>query len=569
VKVYLVILAIALSGCSGITQLDEIHVWKKVEIELEASNEYNNPYIEVDVWIQLEGPGFNKRCYGFWDGGNTWKIRVMATEPGTWTWTSGSNQDDDGLNGKKGTFKSIEWREDEKTENPLRRGMIRPTINGHAFEYADGTPLFWLADTWWPCMTKRYYWYDDNQPRKVGTAEAGFKDYVRYRKEQGYNGCMVVAGFPNWTEEKSDWGGGDWEDEHGNQPFQGEGLSPDLDRLNPAYFQSMDIKVDYLNENGFIPFIETTRRDIGDYWKEKFGWPESYARYIRYICFRYQGNIIINSPIHLDAMALTGEEWNQAANIIMDRYNWSPFGHQASANPPGSTYRTFGHTDEAKWLTFHSVGNERDHTLFPALTEMFYLKDPVPCLHNEPYYDGLKWGNDADQGSDLAAYYSRVALYGSVLSGGLAGHVYGADHIWRGNSEMPGAFLIQSAAQMQHIYEFLFSEGNAYQDLMPSKQLLEPNQTSNADKNMGWAYCLHTEAKDLFLLYFEKDCPKTTLSGTTPGANYEINWFETSTGNWVQTESARSDQDGMIRMPDFPTGSGISERDWAVKLVLK
>jgi len=216
----------------------------------------------------------------------------------------------------------------------------------------------------------------------------------------------------------------------------------------------------------------------------------------------------------------------------------------------------------------HSVGNERDHTLFPALTEMFYLNNPVPCLHNEPYYDGLKWGNTADQGSDLAPYYSRVALYGSVLSGGLAGHVYGADHIWRGNSEMPGAFLIQSAAQMQYIYEFLFSEGTSYQDLMPAKQLLEPNQTPNEDKNMGWAYCMRTDTKDLFMLYFEKDCPKAALNGALPGAHYELHWFDASTGSWLETESIESDQEGKINMPDFPPGSKISNKDWAVKLKL-
>jgi hypothetical protein len=548
---------------------DKIHTWQKVEIKLEAINEYDNPYTEVEVWVQLKGPGFDRRCYGFWDGDNTWRIRLMATGPGTWTWTSGSNQDDDGLNGKKGKFKSVEWTEEEKQENPLRRGMIRPTSNGHAFEYGDGAPLFWLADTWWSCMTKRYFWHDDDNHRRVGTPEAGFKDYVRYRKDQGYNGCMVIAAFPNWTGEKSDWGGGDWENEEGDRAFFGEGNTPDLDRLNPAYFRSMDKKVDYLNENGFIPFIETTRRDIGDYWKENFGWPESYARYIRYICFRYQGNMVINSPIHLDAMALRGEDWNEAANILIDHYQWAPFGHPASANPPGSTYRTFGHTDQARWLTFHSVGNERDHTMFPGLTEMFYLKDPVPCLNNEPYYDGLKWGNTAGQGSDLAAYYSRVALYGSVFSGGLAGHVYGADHIWDGDSEMPGAFLIQSAAQMPYIYRFLFSEGTAYRDLLPEKQLLDPNQTQNEDKNMGWAYCMRTERKDLFMLYFEKDCPKAILIGTKPGAGYEMQWFDTSKGKWVKTERVRSDQTGKIKMPDFPTGSGISTRDWAVKLVLK
>ena len=265
-------------------------------------------------------------------------------------------------------------------------------------------------------------------------------------------------------------------------------------------------------------------------------------------------------------MALSGDEWNQAANIIVDRYNWAPFGHQASANPPGSTLSTFGHTDRAKWLTFHSVGNGRDHQLFPGLTEMFYQEDPVPCLHNEPYYDGLKWGNDADQGSDLAAYYSRVALYGSVLSGGLAGHVYGADHIWDGDSEMPEAFTIQSAAQMHHIYNFLFSEGESYKDLHIAKDLLEPSETPIDDHNMGWAYCMRSVSKELFLLYFEKGCQKPILSGALPEKTYELRWFETITGVWGFSEELSSNTKGEIIFQDFPTGLATSNKDWAVKL---
>ncbi|MFC2098564.1 DUF4038 domain-containing protein [Bacteroidota bacterium] len=567
-KAHFVLSIIIILSYSGIYGQKNTHVWQKFEIELEANNEYDNPYNEVDVWIQLKGPDFNKRCYGFWDGNSTWRIRVMATRPGTWTWTSSSNQDDDGLNGKSGSFSAIGWTDAEKKKNPIRRGMIKPTANGHAFRYADGTPMFWLADTWWSCMTKRYFWYEDDTIRTVGKPEAGFKDYVQYRKAQGYNGCMVITAFPNWTRENNDWGGGEWEDEYGNRAFYGDSNSPDLNRLNPAYFQNMDKKVDYLNENGFIPFIETARRDISDYWKNNFGWPESYARYIRYICFRYQGNIIINSPIHLDAMALSGEEWNKAANIIIDRYGWAPFGHQSSANPPGSTFDVFGHTDQARWLTFHSVGNSRDHYLFPSLTKIFYLNEPVPCLNNEPYYDGLKWGNSADQGSDLAAYYSRVALYGSVLSGALAGHVYGADHIWDGDSMMPKAFLIRSASQMQYIYTLLSIEETAYQDLIPAKQLLIPNQTPNKDNNMGWAYCMRTEAKNMFLLYFEKDCKKAILSGTIPNASYIIQWFDPSIGNWVKTEILEPDKNGKLILPDFPEGLNISKKDWAMKLNL-
>jgi len=568
-KRFFIIVQLSFLGYSCSPNLDSTHPWEKVEIELHAKNVYDNPYKEVEIWIDLKGPGFEKRCYGFWDGGNIWKIRIMATDMGKWSYESGSNQDDNGLNGKKGAFIAIAWTEDEKEENPLRRGMIRADQKGHSFEYADGTPMFWLADTWWPCMTQRYYWNEDNEERKVGTSEAGFKDYIRYRKAQGYNGSMVIAAFPNWTDKSSGWGGGNWKDEDGNWAFKLNDTLPDLDKLNPNYFKNMDKKVDYLNANGFIPFIETSRRDIGEYWKENFDWPDSYARYIRYLCFRYQGNIIFNSPIHLDAPALSKEVWNEAANIIVDQYDWPQFGHMASANPPESTYKAFGHTDEAKWLTFHGVGNwHRDHQLFTNISEMFELETPVPIVNNEPYYDGLKWGNDADLGSDLAAYYSRVALYGSVFSGALAGHVYGADHIWDGDNKMPEAFTIQSASHMQHIRMFLFSEGDAYQNLNAAKQLLVTNETLNEDKNMGWAYCMRTEVKDLFMLYFEKGCQKPTLRGAISNRKYELQWFNTSTAEWVKSETLASDKTGVIEMPNFPSGESISITDWAVKIKL-
>ncbi|MHC4464123.1 MAG: DUF5060 domain-containing protein, partial [Planctomycetota bacterium] len=126
---------------------DTCHVWEKVEITLQAEQPYKNPYKEVKVWVDLKGPGFEKRCYGFWDGDNVFRVRVLATAAGTWRWHSGSNQSDSGLNSRRGEFTAIAWSQAEKEENPCRRGMIKPSANGHAFEYADGTPFFLLGDT--------------------------------------------------------------------------------------------------------------------------------------------------------------------------------------------------------------------------------------------------------------------------------------------------------------------------------------------------------------------------------------------------------------------------------------
>lgn len=46
-----------------------IHMWEVHEIVLTAKEKYHNPYTDVTVWADLKGPGFEKRVYGFWDGG--------------------------------------------------------------------------------------------------------------------------------------------------------------------------------------------------------------------------------------------------------------------------------------------------------------------------------------------------------------------------------------------------------------------------------------------------------------------------------------------------------------------
>ena len=94
--------------------MDLLHTWEKVELRLTAEREYENPYAEVTVWVDLEGPGFERRCYGFWDGEDRYVVRIAATASGEWRWTSGNSTGDPGLSGKSGIFTVIDWTEDEK-----------------------------------------------------------------------------------------------------------------------------------------------------------------------------------------------------------------------------------------------------------------------------------------------------------------------------------------------------------------------------------------------------------------------------------------------------------------------
>jgi hypothetical protein len=50
----------------------------------------------------------------------------------------------------------------------------------------------------------RFKWYDDEVKRPIGP-RAGFKDYVRLRKAQGYNWVSMIAAYPNWKTDDSSY----------------------------------------------------------------------------------------------------------------------------------------------------------------------------------------------------------------------------------------------------------------------------------------------------------------------------------------------------------------------------
>jgi hypothetical protein len=581
----------------------QTHVWEKHELTFTASESYQNAYTTVTVWVDLSGPNFSKRIYGFWDGGQTFRVRVVATTPGVWKWRSGSTPEDPGLSGKTGSFMAMDWTEDEKQQNPLRRGFLRPSANRHALETADGTPFFVLGDTWYSAGTNRFRWYDDDAERPIGP-KAGFKDYVRYRKVQGFNWVNMIAAFPNWetdglpwhirvkdgTTVRSAWlefgtGSAKNMDNEGGRPFLFPGKVPgyenvfaDVDRINPDYFKYVDRKIDYLNAQGFVPFIEVSRRDASECWKKYYSWPDSYARFIQYVWSRYQANNTVLSPVHLDIIqeSVTVPDFLAAINMVLDRFGPPPFGTLLSANANPSTLVNWG---ENSWVTLHQTGNKREHEYYWYMTEVFReAHPPRPALNGEPYYSGYvdarglnggyKYG--APGGTPRDDQFVRSAMYGSVLSGGLAGHVYGAEGIWGADIEpsapikMWDAFQWSSATQMQHLRTFVLSIGRRYQELRPDAGLVVPSKTHSVKGYEGWAYASRTPDKKVFLAYFEKDCPRGLVRGARLRSVYRAQWFDPRQGTWseVGNGTLESDITGEIRLPDFP-----SNIDWGLKLV--
>ncbi|MGH6924299.1 MAG: DUF4038 domain-containing protein [Propylenella sp.] len=578
-------------------------VWTRIDIPLDADANHANPYCDVTVWVDLEGPGFSKRVYGFWDGGRSFVVRVLATAPGIWRWTSGSEPADRGLSGKTGSFEAIPWSEAELQENPNRRGMIRATADGRGLEYADGTPFFLLGDTWWSVPSFRFPLAERDEPKPLGPG-ATLNDYSHYRKAQGFNCIALIAAQPAWANDghppsiqlhDGTWVRAAWrqpgtdsaKDMHneGGRPFEFPGKAPgyenvfpDVDRINPDYFKVVDRKIDYLNSIGFVPFVEAARRDTGQAWKRFYDWPLSFARYVQYLFARLQANIAILSPIHYDyfQQTITAREYNEACNLVVECWGKPPFGTLLSANPNPSTLVNFGGPGECKWLDLHQIGNVREHHTYWYLTEIHRSEPKKPALNGEPYYAGLHqlgtpYPLRVPPNSEADEFYVRSALYGSFLSGGFAGFIYGAEGIWQADVEseslhkMWDAFQWRSADQVRHLRTFAFVRGTRFRALEPDAELVVPNKTGETVSYCGWSYCAATTERDLFLLYFEKDAGEPAyVRGALHGASYQPSWFDPREGVWRAPGAPIAVQpSSLLHLPERP-----DDHDWGLMLEL-
>jgi hypothetical protein len=169
-------------------------------------------------------------------------------------------------------------------------------------------------------------------------------------------------------------------------------------------------------------------------------------------------------------------------------------------------------------------------------------------------------------------------MYGSVLSGGLSGHVHGTaayditatgepegmrPHVWE-------AFKYESANYMKHLEKFILSEGKKYQNLQPDRVDIEPNKApgSPGDGLDGWSYMMRTPGKDFALLYFENKSALPVLKNFKPNSSYTLQWFNTITGDWSEEILLNSDSKGKLILPQFPDKQNSSFNDWAAKIIL-
>ncbi|BBI33957.1 apiosidase-like domain-containing protein [Cohnella abietis] len=157
-------------------------LWKAVDIVLHSSKSYTNPYMDVELSATFIGPGgVTMTIPGFWDGGNTWKIRFAPTVTGNWSYsTHASDSTDTGLEGQTGTVASQPY---SGSLDIYKHGFVKADSSNRFLTYSDGTPFYWLADTHWMGLSYRERWGTSNDVRW----SSQYKGMVDKRVKQGYS----------------------------------------------------------------------------------------------------------------------------------------------------------------------------------------------------------------------------------------------------------------------------------------------------------------------------------------------------------------------------------------------
>lgn len=529
-----------------------IKEWEVFEMTLTAAKKYTNPYADLEVndngglvKVEVRGSdgeakGKSLTLFGFWQGGQKWKIRFAPMASGTWEYRTIS--EDRGLNNKRGKIHVTEWSETEKKSNPTRRGLIQVMKDGpqagHFFQYADGTPFLWVGDTWWNWTQKRIRFET-------------FKNLVDDRAEKGFNiGQLFVAA--------NGWGG-----------KSSSLLDENFNVLDTAHMRKVENMIAYANSKGITVWVHGwwARPDLD----ERAG-EEKMKRWWRYLVHRlasYNVIWVIGGEYNMNNYGGLGLDfWKRLGQFIKDEdpydrivsaHNTPPAWDGGAEAPQWSTAEVL-HNEP--WLDYNQsqVGHGRwRNEMIPDVVADVYARDPAkPIVVTEPWYEFVE--------ENPSAMDVRIGAWGAMMSGA-AGHTYGGGHVWLAHvPEAPaggGPWPLQKsfdnntlnyagARSMSHLAAF-FKEIEWWR-LAPRPDLVH----EYPDK-----YCLADPGEQYVVYLRWGGTVKIDLKLSSESATFEYRWFNPDTGVFTELKSTNGGDMRSFESPgSYP--STLEFSDWVL-----
>jgi hypothetical protein len=424
---------------------DRPHVWQRWEQQLVSSTSYGNPYADVTVRVTYSGPGGRTlKTFGFWDGGNIFRLRCAFPAPGTWQWeTECTDVSNSGLSGQRGTVEVSAYN----GNNPLyQHGFLKVSDSRRYLSFADGSPYLWIGDTAWAA------------PHRATHEE--WETYVADRAAKHFSLVQVgVTGIPLRGSTAPDWVGPAG-DRNGEKPFRDE----DCREWNPRYWQAFEQKIQRANERGLVVCVVGLMEPV-----RRYPASEQACRFARSLVARLYGNFVIFSP-SMDSRAMplaneVGQATREATTIHL-------ITQHPGTGPKGPKPVIAEYYFDEPYLDFSAVqsghnGGDREASARHAMAwvlELYRRPSPKPVINVEAMYDAQ--GDHAWQAVD-----ARSAAWRSWLSGA-KGYSYGAGDVAPKVAAGAGgvwgwvtdptrydfwqkALQWESAFQMQYLHDFL------------------------------------------------------------------------------------------------------------------
>nr|WKN38750.1 DUF4038 domain-containing protein [Tunicatimonas sp. TK19036] len=489
--------------------MDQAVQWKPYEIRLISTITYDNPLYQIDAYYaEFTSPtGKVKKINGFWDGGTNWKIRLMPDELGTWRYqTTCSDSNNAGLHQQSGAFTC-----EENTE-PLpiyQKGAITHHAEDYHLSYSDGAPFLWVGCTAWNGTLK--------------STHTEWNTYLKHRAEHHYSVIQLVT---------TQWRGADMNGQlqvafTGNRPI----------RINPAFFQHLDQKIDKINAYGLVAApVLLWALPIGEGRELSPGYqlPQTEAILLaKYMVARYGAHHVIwllgGDGLYIN---IYEQRWKNIGRAV--------FGEEhpglVALHPMGRSWVGEAYAEE-EWVDV--IGYQSGHTNTSSAVEYitrgpaskkWNQLPPRPIINMEPCYEEIFHRISADD--------VRDACYWSLFATPIAGITYGANGIWSWIREGEnilnhGELSRQTVSTWQQSINFpgsqqvsylaTFIQQFAWWELKPDSELLV-HQPGDESYN-HFVSVVRTDDYHTVLAYLPK--PEGAVEIKNPhGLTYMVKWFD-------------------------------------------
>src|SRR3989344_4148351 len=376
------------------------------ELTLQDSGTYANPYTQATVSATFTGTsgnasGKSMTIKGFWDGGDTWKIRFAPPYTGTYSYQTSSS--DSGLNNKSGAITAV-------SSSKKGRVTIDPS-NPLYFKWSNGDRYLMVGDTWWDHL------YDSGTPaNEKAFTDTLFNIGVNTRINQNFNYAQINIWYSNTNNTL-----------HGETSF----TNGNKNTINPEFFQYVDSRIQYAADKNFIIGLLLGWADDNFYSQFTIAQRHNFAQYI------------INRYAAYPVIWVSVGEYNEYGSET----DWDDIADYFRTNDPYNNLTTIHPNNEFPEL---DPEDHLDFYMVQKYTNLF--SDAVTARSlGMPYING-------EYGYEPAGYHSSQDAINILIDswrlimGGSAGLVYGNFEWWRYGDE--DSLSQQGAIYTSHLADF-------------------------------------------------------------------------------------------------------------------